>query len=451
MTDELVVQVAQGQLLGTKEGQTHAFYDIPYGQFAGRFKYVAAPNTWEGTRLATKPGPIFNQDINRLGPVMGSKPEEKNQSEDAFRLNVWTTGSQTKKPVLFWIHGGGFLTGGGALPWYNGQSLAENGDIVVVTVNYRLGALGHLYQPGVADDNLVLHDLITALTWVKDNIAVFGGDPDQITVAGQSVGAWYTLALFASPLARDMIHRIGLLSFPGAAEPLTKDKAAMLTDILLAQLGLYDPAELTQVPVEKIVTAQGAVALEMQKRTGDPVPTGFYPYIDGHIITGSIMQGALDRANAQTQLFAGTTTNETTAFFQQPAVKKQANYFEMIQKTTADIFQIPTQALITGFAAQQAPSYLYDMAFAAKDPMMLACHCIDLPFIFNNFTQWDNAPMLADVDTSKAYPLAEHMQAYFTQFVKTGNPNQEDQLDWPQFAANHPAKIVFNQVITVEK
>lgn len=384
MTDELVVQVAQGQLLGTKEGQTHAFYDIPYGQFAGRFKYVAAPNTWEGTRLATKPGPIFNQDINRLGPVMGSKPEEKNQSEDAFRLNVWTTGSQTKRPVLFWIHGGGFLTGGGALPWYNGQSLAENGDIVVVTVNYPLGALGHLYQPG-------------------------------------------------------------------AAEPLTKDKAAMLTEILLAQLGLYDPAELTQVPVEKIVTAQGAVALEMQKRTGDPVPTGFYPYIDGHIITGSIMQGALDRANAQTQLFAGTTTNETTAFFQQPAVKKQANYFEMIQKTTADIFQIPTQALITGFAAQQAPSYLYDMAFAAKDPMMLACHCIDLPFIFNNFTQWDNAPMLADVDTSKAYPLAEHMQAYFTQFVKTGNQNQEDQLDWPQFAANHPAKIVFNQVITVEK
>ena len=382
---------------------------------------------------------------------MGSKPEEKNQSEDAFRLNVWTIGSQTKKPVLFWIHGGGFLTGGGALPWYNGQSLAENGDIVVVTVNYRLGALGHLYQPGVADDNLALHDLITALTWVKDNIAVFGGDPDQITVAGQSVGAWYTLALFASPLARDMIHRIGLLSFPGAAEPLTKDKAAMLTAILLAQLGLDDPAELTQVPVEKIVTAQGAVALEMQKRTGDPVPTGFYPYIDGHIITGSIMQGALDRANAQTQLFAGTTTNETTAFFQQPAVKKQANYFEMIQKTTADIFQIPTQTLVAGFAAQQAPSYLYDMAFAAKYPMMLACHCIDLPFIFNNFAQWDNAPMLADVDTSKAYPLAEHMQAYFTQFVKTGNPNQEDQLDWPQFAANHPAKIVFNQVITVEK
>ncbi len=165
---------------------------------------------------------------------MGSKPEEKNQTEDAFRLNVWTTGSHTKKPVLFWIHGGGFLTGGGALPWYNGQSLAENGDIVVVNVNYRLGALGHLYQPGVADDNLALHDLITALTWVKDNIAVFGGDPEQITVAGQSVGAWYTLALFASPMASQLINRIGLLSFPGAAEPLTKEKAAMLTAILLA-------------------------------------------------------------------------------------------------------------------------------------------------------------------------------------------------------------------------
>lgn len=450
MTDELVVQVAQGQLLGVKEGQTQAFYDIPYGQFAERFKYAAAPSPWAGTRLATKPGPIFNQDINRLAPVMGSKQEEKNQSEDAFRLNVWTTGAQTKKPVLFWIHGGGFLTGGGALPWYNGQQLAENGEIVVVTVNYRLGALGHLYQPGVADDNLALHDLLMALTWVKDNIAAFGGDPDQITVAGQSVGAWYTLALFASPLASDMIHRIGLLSFPGAAEPLTTAKAALLTEILCAQLGIADPAELRQVPVEKIVTAQGAVALEMQKRTGDPVPTGFYPYIDGHMITGSIMQGAIDRANAGTQLFTGTTSNETTAFFQQPAMKAQANYLDMVQKTTADIFQAPTQSLAMGFVAQQAPSYLYEMAFAAKDPMILACHCIELPFIFNNFAEWDNAPMLAGLDTAKAYPLAEQMQAYFINFVATGNPNATDQQAWPRLTTKQPEKIIFNQTMTVE-
>lgn len=116
MADEAtVVTISQGQLLGTKEGQTSAFYDVPYGSNQGRFKHVGTPISWTGVRDARQPGVIFKQGPNRLASVMGSKPGEKNQSEDAFRLNVWTPDVRGKKPVLFWIHGGGFLTGGGAL------------------------------------------------------------------------------------------------------------------------------------------------------------------------------------------------------------------------------------------------------------------------------------------------------------------------------------------------
>lgn len=119
--------------------------------------------------------------------MIGTTPEEANQSEDAFRLNIWTSDTKGKLPVLFWIHGGGFMTGGGALRWYHGNQLAASGRIVVVTVNYRLGSLGNLYLPGVSEGNLALQDLLAALHWVQDNIAAFGGDPNSITIAEQSM------------------------------------------------------------------------------------------------------------------------------------------------------------------------------------------------------------------------------------------------------------------------
>lgn len=227
-----IVICEQGKLVGTQEKQALAFYNVPYGADKGRFMPVGEPVTWSGTREATTPGPVFPQLPSRLSTVLGTKKEELNQKEDAFSLNIWTKDTNKKRPVLFWIHGGGWLTGGGSLPWYNGSDLVtnEDGDVVVVTVNYRLGALGNLFLPGISEGNLALKDLIAALHWVKKNIEAFGGDPDLITVAGQSAGAWYSVALMACEEVQCMFNRTALFSFPACTKALNESASLELSN-----------------------------------------------------------------------------------------------------------------------------------------------------------------------------------------------------------------------------
>ena len=174
--------------------------DVPYASDAGRFKIAQPARPWEGTRDATKPGPVFPQTAGRLSFVMGNTAEEKNQSEGAFSVNIWTPDTEGRCPVLFWMHGGAFMTGGGAIPWYSGEALARDKGIVVVNVSYRLGVLGNLYLPEIADVNLSVHDVNQALVWVHENIRYFGGDPDNITIAGQSAGAWYAVVMMGDPI-----------------------------------------------------------------------------------------------------------------------------------------------------------------------------------------------------------------------------------------------------------
>ena len=153
----------------------------PVGEL--RFQPPQPVPAWRGVRDATKDGPIAPQGRSRLAHVMGDF--ERPQSEDCLTLNVWTPAADAKKrPVLVWIHGGAFSSGAGSLPWYSGERLAANGDIVAVSINYRLGALGFLCLPGISDGNLGLLDQVAALRFVRDNIAAFGGDPDNVTVVG---------------------------------------------------------------------------------------------------------------------------------------------------------------------------------------------------------------------------------------------------------------------------
>jgi para-nitrobenzyl esterase len=197
MTKTIITNCAQGLVKGLLDDHLHTFFDIPYANDAGRFLPPHPPSSWSGERDCTRSGPIFPQLPSRLDFVMGPTAKGVDMSEDAFRLNVFTPALSGKLPVIFWIHGGGFLTGGGALQCYSGHHLAKSGRAVVVTMNYRLGLLGNLFMRGVSQGNLAVRDLEMALQWVKSNIAGFGGDPDGIVLAGQSAGAWYTQLLTA--------------------------------------------------------------------------------------------------------------------------------------------------------------------------------------------------------------------------------------------------------------
>lgn len=201
-----LVHAPAGELRGVATGAVTAFHGIPYGG-AGRFTAPRPAPAWKGVRDAGRPGPAAPQPPSRLERVMG--PGRKlARDEDCLSLNVWTPGG-TGLPVLVWLHGGGFSSGSGAEAWYDGALLAERGEMVVVTANYRLGALGYLYlSPEFAPANLGLLDQIAALGWVRDNIAAFGGDPGRVTLAGQSAGALSALAMLGHPPGPGLFQQV---------------------------------------------------------------------------------------------------------------------------------------------------------------------------------------------------------------------------------------------------
>ncbi|MFE9320069.1 carboxylesterase family protein [Nocardia sp. NPDC052278] len=227
----MIVETAAGKVRGSADGAVTAFRGIPFAT-AERFAAPRAPVPWPGIRDSVEIGPAAPQLASRLERVMGRFTVA--QAEDCLSLNVWAPGG-SGHPVLVFLHGGGFTSGSGGLAWYDGAELAEHGDIVVVTINYRLGVLGYLCLPGVSEGNLGLLDQMAALEWVRDNIAAFGGDPAQVTVAGQSGGA---LSILAMPAGTAGLFRRAILQSTPAGMP----PASLEVSLVLFRNPTPDPA-----------------------------------------------------------------------------------------------------------------------------------------------------------------------------------------------------------------
>lgn len=255
------VKTTAGELAGGWEGEVAVFRGVPYaappvGEL--RFKAPQPRAGWTGVHEATNFGPAC--------PQLADRHEASLQDEDCLYLNVWTPTLEGKScPVLVWIHGGGFSSGAGSLPFYAGERMAFAGRMVVVTINYRLGPLGYLYVPGTGDSNAGMRDQLAALKWVRDNIAAFGGDPDNVTIAGQSAGASSVIALVASRTARGLF-RHAIAQSPALGEPpLARGEAAWYTHQYLALLGLR-PSTVTQLRMMPVgVLLRAARKLETQE------------------------------------------------------------------------------------------------------------------------------------------------------------------------------------------
>ncbi|MEU4671214.1 carboxylesterase family protein [Amycolatopsis sp. NPDC023774] len=242
----MIIETTSGKV----RGAGGAFRGIPYAH-QERFQPPTKAPTWAGVRDALEPGPAPIQLPSRLEPVIGSVALA--QSEDCLSLNVFTTSTTGSRPVLVWLHGGAFLTGSGGQGWYDGTRLANEADVVVVTLNYRLGVLGFLPLDGVAPPNLGIADQLAALEWVRDNVAAFRGDPGRVTLAGQSAGAQSTLALWSAPRAQGLVHQIGLQSAPVGLPPQTPDEAAGWADKYLRALGASAAEELTTMSAAQLL------------------------------------------------------------------------------------------------------------------------------------------------------------------------------------------------------
>src|SRR6185436_20233084 len=315
--EDLVVRTKAGDLRGACENGIAVFRGVPYAAApVGELRFAPpqpAP-AWPGVREARADGPIAPQGRSRLAHVMGDF--ERPQSEDCLTLNIWTTAVDSKKrPVMVWIHGGAFASGAGSLPWYSGETFAANGDVVVVSINYRLGALGFLCLPGVSDGNLGLLDQIAALRFVRDNIAGFGGDPDNVTVVGQSAGAASIAILMTMPRTGGLFRRAILQSTPFGRMSRTLEDAHRIGRRLLEVLGLgpEEAGKLKSLPFARFVTAQGEVA-RLEKKFADALAP-FWPVIDGKVYPGEVAPALQGGAGAEIDTMIGTTREEMAAFY----------------------------------------------------------------------------------------------------------------------------------------
>ena len=364
----------QGLVRGVTTGKVTAFRGIPYAT-AQRFRAPAPHPGWTNIFDASKPGPAAPQLASRLAWVMGDHDADASEA-DCLNLNVWTTDTASKRPVLVWFHGGGFTSGSGGWDWYDGANLAQN-DIVVVTANYRLGPLGYLYKPEIGANNLGTQDQAATLRWVHDNIAAFGGDPDRVTVGGQSAGAYSALYLAIDPATKHLMHQIVLQSGPFGLPPADPETAARTADRFLDVLGA-DPFEAT--------TDQILATLPKLAKPGTPVPP-MMPVLGGVGYPRIWPDADLSGLN----VLIGHTRDEMVAFGGAP-----------------DIFEAGAHAIAK---ASNGFAYRFDRTGPLGAP-----HCVELPYLFGTFDAFAGGPML---DPDK--PKVADFGAAVAQFTRTGD------------------------------
>ncbi|WP_327260750.1 carboxylesterase family protein [Streptomyces sp. NBC_01232] len=490
--DRTVVDLPAGRLRGATEGGVTVFRAVPYAAPpVGDLRWrPAQPHAgWSGTRDATTDGPSAPQMYMEGGdPVLGghgSPPFD----EDCLTLNLWTPAVDAgRRPVLIWIHGGGFVSGSGSLPTYSGDTFARDGDLVVVSINYRIGPLGYLYTgegdeggEGAAGGNFWLTDQLAALRWVKENIASFGGDPDCITVAGQSGGAVSTAALAGHPQAAGLIGRVILQSPPFGLDLPRPDAYLERTAAYLELAGAEDLDRLRTLPWPELIGA-GAGLFAQTVRWGY-WPTPFLPVIDGVTLAGHPAEALLGGAAAGIDVmigwtreeanfgfaldegYAGATREEVTdrigdTFGKEAAESVYAAYERarpgarpadvLMDLITDELFRVPALRLAEARAESGHPvwAYQFDLPTPAHEGRLGAAHCLELPFVFDNFAQWSHAPFLAGLAPAVRDGLAYAMHRAWIAFVRTGDPNHPDLPQWRRYETPSRTTMRFDSVVT---
>ncbi|MFF0474839.1 carboxylesterase/lipase family protein [Streptomyces sp. NPDC004284] len=445
-----VCRTRQGEVRGrTSPDGVSSFLGIPYAAppfGAGRFREPAPPEPWTGVRDATAHGPTAPH-APYAPPFDALIPDDGIPGEDCLNLNVWTPAPEPGAglPVMVWLHGGAFSNGSGSASAYDGGAFARDG-VVCVTLNYRLGADGFLRLPG-RPDNRGLLDQIAALTWVRDNIASFGGDPDRVTVFGESAGAMSIGALLSTEAARGLFHRAILQS--GACHHFLRPPSAELIAARLAEkLGIEPTAEAFEtVPLKELIPAQAELRAEVG---ADPDPAKWGEAVLNMMPFEPVHPGlALPGPDRGVDLLIGSNREEYRLFlvpterlrvFPESALRAMTAAYgldpdealpvyraaagpgatpgELLDAVATDWFyRIPAIRL-----AESVPgSYLYEFAWRSPqfDGDLGACHAVELPFVFDRLHDPSYAPMLG------AHPpqgLADAVHGAWVSFAKTGSP-----------------------------
>ncbi|AWP29663.1 carboxylesterase/lipase family protein [Paenibacillus glucanolyticus] len=466
---ELVVQTKDGRIQGILENGVRVWKGIPYAKppiGPLRFRAPAAPEPWDGIKDTTAFSPMCLQPLESTSSMLGGGVT-KTVSEDCLYLNVWAPRNAPAEPlpVMVWIHGGTFVTGSGSLPSYDGSAFVLRGSVIMVTINYRLGPLGFLHLAPFGESyasNTGLLDQIAALQWVQDNIGGFGGDPDRVTVFGESAGSMSIAALLAMPAAKGLFHRAIMES--GAAQVITSEEAQMITAGLLKEL------DIPRAEMHRLESLTGEQIFEagerLKKRVGPGVSMLFQPVLDPDTLPQDPLQAVQEGSAKDVPILIGTNLDEGALFFRpdMPLVKER-DLVHVVERMTG----IPDAAPLTKdypytidghaqimtdlyfwrsalqFASAQighAPVWMYRFDWTLPNHPILgkAMHALEIPFVFNTLALFRNIGVQVDAQTQA---LSDRMQDAWIAFARGGSPDTEG-LPWPTYEPASRSTMIFN-------
>jgi para-nitrobenzyl esterase len=477
----LVVETTAGRIEGRVKNDVLLFAGIPYAAPPIGDRRFAPPTPhpgWTDVRDATHFGAMAPQGVGATSLLAGAG-ESPQWSEDCLFLNVQTPAlDEGRRPVMVWIHGGGFTSGAGSVPWYNGASFVRNGDVVVVSINYRLGAFGwthlaHLESTLASSGNAGLLDQIAALQWVQQNIAAFGGDPGNVTIFGESAGGMSVATLMGTPAAAGLFHRA--IAQSGAAHSTrSADQARDVTDRLLGALGVDDLDGLRVTDAAALLAAQERVEADLVREPdagGLLLPYG--PVVDGSVLPEPPFDAITSGSAAGVALLTGTNRDEWNLFAMMGRsqidedtlvrrlgriIDDPRSFLDIYRKVhdgkdhnalwsaimTDRVFRIPCVKLAEAQAAHQPTAtfhYEFDFASPALGGGLGSCHALEIPFMFDNLHQ-PGVEFFTGPNPPQA--IADAMHQAWIAFARDGDPNHDGLPAWPAYVTTARSTMHFN-------
>lgn len=491
-TSDRVVETTFGPVRGADDGRVSSWKGVRYAAppVGGlRFRAPQPPERWTEVADATRYGPACPQPVFPNMPLDLGAP----QGEDCLRLNVWASSATQpgdRKPVMVWLHGGAYVLGSGSQALYDGRRLAGDGEVIVVTVNYRVGALGFMDLSSFTtsrrrfDSNVGLRDVLAALSWVRDNIAAFGGDPRNVTLFGESAGAGIVTTLLASPSAEGLFARAIAQSSP-ATSVYDRRRAERVAETVLDRLDV-DADRLPDVPTAVLLAASQEVFDEVPVR--NPGLLAFVPIIDGELLDDYPVKRVQEGRSLPVPLIIGTNKHEAALFrlmrsrlmpitphaitsmfdqiaaeqpdLQLPTDEQIGSAYSRLRRRARSLsiatdvgFRMPSVWLAEGHS-RVAPVYLYRFDYSTpllKVLLVRAAHATELPYVWGTLgAPKDPTLKLGGSKTAKA--VSKRMRTRWVNFAARSTPAGPDgEPDWTPYREGDRACLIIDKYDTVAR
>jgi len=482
------VMTAQGLVAGIGEAEACAYKGIPYAAAPvgeRRFRPPAPAPAHADVLVADEFTPWCMQSFH-IG-ILDRNLVTIKVSEDCLRLNIWRPAKSGQFPVMFFLHGGGLLVGSGATGMYEGERLASSQDVVVVTINYRLGVFGFMALPELsAEDpygssgNYGLLDQIAALAWVRDNISAFGGDPHNVTIFGESAGGWSVCNLLDSPLARGLFHQ-AIIESGGCDSTRTMKEGYADGKRFADYAGCPGPdvvSCLRAMPAEELLARQKKASKDKTSDFRTMMQYTWLPKEDGRVLLETPIKSLRKGEYSRVPILAGSTRDEAKIFTvkwpgirlaprsiarwaltnmfgeeARPRLESLYPYKDYRRPVDAVIQAVGDSALACKVyeaveaLADRGPVYYYrfDYDDHLAPHMFGAGHAVELPFIFNTFDRPDFNIFYTRYHVQMARPLTQATMSYWANFARAGDPNGPGLMPWPLYNNNHPMRMYLDQ------